>query len=878
MFKIILNAINCDFCSEISIPSLNDLFAKETDKEDNVKLHFSKILDNLYEDIIVLKPIHDDFLVLYSKKSFWKLITPNFPEYMHGRYLKQIFPVFESLGLFEKFTNVYENDCNCEFLLKIYNEDTLIFKGHQNCRKYEDLLFLTTQDITNETLLNEENNGSINPEKKNYYINKYFQESKEVSSLAFSVCDKNGLEWSDEMPIILETSSEKFCSKNFNDYLKKYVVPEDQKALLNIIQSLSEYNPKISHLYRVCTEKGNIKYLRTNLKFIKDEQGYPVRFGWTFEVKEFSDVFSTKNEVLNLQDNLETIEEFSKIALVTFKNGEYTWTSEIYNILKFNPEDYERNINFLDDFILEEDKKEVYSKMQSFTPENNTASSLFRVKDTEGNLKYLNFKIVVNFDVSGNFLYSTGFIQDVTEETLAKEEALILEENFSVIQSSSKIFIGHYENGEYYFTSEIYNILGVKPEDFSKNEDIIKEHVIPEDQEIYDKLTDLSFENPDYNEIYRVKTVYGEIKYLFSQTKGIFDEDKNLIKIVGLIQDVNEETLAKEEALELKENIDAIQKYSKIVISTFQDGNYTWTDEIYNILEINSGDYPDNVNLITLFEDSMVQGEFSEKIRNVSSENPQIYQKCRIKTPMGKIKYLEWYMDSKFDENGELIKTVSFIQEITDTILREQEMKNLLDEREILLEEVHHRVKNNLQLISSFLRLDSRFYKDNPEYVIDKAQNRLDAMALTHEEIYESNNMSQINLKSLFTSVLEGFFHKNKGMYIKRHYDIESDVLVDIDQAMPLSFLLNELAYNVLDHAFPNKDNGNFYLSLKSSEDKVFLNVWDDGVGLPSNVDFNSSNSLGFIVIRRLVEQLNADIHLLDNVSGFGVKVVMSKD
>ena len=97
---------------------------------------------------------------------------------------------------------------------------------------------------------------------------------------------------------------------------------------------------------------------------------------------------------------------------------------------------------------------------------------------------------------------------------------------------------------------------------------IIKEHVIPEDQEIYDKLTSLSFENPDYNEIYRVKTVYGEIKYLFSQTKGIFDEDKNLIKIVGLIQDVTEETLAKEEALELKENIDAIQKYSKIVIST----------------------------------------------------------------------------------------------------------------------------------------------------------------------------------------------------------------------------------------------------------------------------------------------------------------------
>ena len=228
-------------------------------------------------------------------------------------------------------------------------------------------------------------------------------------------------------------------------------------------------------------------------------------------------------------------------------------------------------------------------------------------------------------------------------------------------------------------------------------------------------------------------------------------------------------------------------------------------------------------------------------------------------------------------ESGEYIGKLLTVTDITEKVKRENELEALSEERKFLLQEIHHRVKNNLQLVSSFLSLDSRYYKDDPEYVIGKTQTRIDTMALAHEEVYQSNDVSNIDVEPLIKNVVNDVFNKNNALNIQQNFKIDS-VFIDIDKAMPLSFLINELAVNTTTHAFPNNESGNFFINLESNKNEYVLKVWDDGVGLPEKVNLLSSDSLGFIIIRRLADQLEAELTPLSKVKGFGVKLVFSKD
>ena len=238
-----------------------------------------------------------------------------------------------------------------------------------------------------------------------------------------------------------------------------------------------------------------------------------------------------------------------------------------------------------------------------------------------------------------------------------------------------------------------------------------------------------------------------------------------------------------------------------------------------------------------------------------------------------------WFEIKKTDifEEEEYIGKLLTVTNITDKVNRELELEQLSEERKILLHEIHHRVKNNLQLVSSYLSLDSRYYKNNPNYVIAKTQNRLDTMALAHEEVYKSNDVANIPVEPLIVNVVSDLLTKFNAINIKFKYEID-DIFIDIDKAMPLCFLITEITLNVITHAYPNNSEGNFYIDLKSSENSYILKIWDEGKGLPENVNFSSSDSLGFNIIHRLADQLEAELTLLSDVKGFGVKLVFSKD
>jgi PAS domain S-box-containing protein len=203
-------------------------------------------------------------------------------------------------------------------------------------------------------------------------------------------------------------------------------------------------------------------------------------------------------------------------------------------------------------------------------------------------------------------------------------------------------------------------------------------------------------------------------------------------------------------------------------------------------------------------------------------------------------------------------------REIAERVCVEQRMKDSIKEKETLLQEIHHRVKNNLQVISSLLNLQARTVEDPKTIeVLQESRNRLRSMALIHERLYRSDNLAQVDfgeyLRGL-TSYLVRSYRAAVGAVALR-LDV-SDVSLTIERAVPCGLIVNELVSNALKYAFPDGRRGQITVSLHQVDASVYLAVADDGVGLPKDLEIDALDSLGLQLVHMLTEQLNGRIDL----------------
>jgi PAS domain S-box-containing protein len=190
-------------------------------------------------------------------------------------------------------------------------------------------------------------------------------------------------------------------------------------------------------------------------------------------------------------------------------------------------------------------------------------------------------------------------------------------------------------------------------------------------------------------------------------------------------------------------------------------------------------------------------------------------------------------------------------------------LQTALRQKDVLLKEVHHRVKNNLQVVSSILSLQSG-YVDDPrvQEMFTESQQRIQSMALIHETLYQSRSLERINMadyvRTLATHLVRSYLSPDSQVSLTIN---AAEVFLDVDAAIPCGLLLNELIANCLKHAFPDGRKGEVYVALSSDQaGRVSLVVRDDGVGFPAGVDFRSCGTLGLQLVTSLVEQLQGTI------------------
>ncbi|MGZ7109625.1 MAG: sensor histidine kinase, partial [Methanobacterium sp.] len=277
------------------------------------------------------------------------------------------------------------------------------------------------------------------------------------------------------------------------------------------------------------------------------------------------------------------------------------------------------------------------------------------------------------------------------------------------------------------------------------------------------------------------------------------------------------------------------------------------------------------------YDQEELVGNSVEMIFADENQNVMFRSNYSSNTKINAISHVETYLKSK---NGKIIpvllsdsviknkdnQTVGIvcigndIKEIKDA---QYKVKASLEEKEVLLREIHHRVKNNLQIISSLLNIQSNYIKDDEDLeLLRESQSRIKSMAIIHEGLYKSNDFTHINFKDYIHSLIQ---------YISVHYNVSTkiqinvevkNVMLNIETAVPCGLIINELVTNSIKHAFPNGNGGKIKVSLNSKNGICSLRVSDNGIGFPANIDFRNSRTLGLRLVNILSNQLDGNIVL----------------
>jgi len=253
-------------------------------------------------------------------------------------------------------------------------------------------------------------------------------------------------------------------------------------------------------------------------------------------------------------------------------------------------------------------------------------------------------------------------------------------------------------------------------------------------------------------------------------------------------------------------------------------------------------------------------------INDIITEKKSIVYESEVLSKSSKHYWLSSTLTPIFNEQGDLKSIVVIETDITLRKKMEEQIKAALDEKGLLLREIHHRVKNNLQIIISLFNLQTSYIDDDKAYqALKEGQDRIKSMALIHERFYQSDGISKIDFDDYSRKLIEYLYTSFKINPSSIVVDIKiENVRLDIDTAVPCGLIINEIVSNAFKHAFKDKDKGHIDIILKNAGDgEYYLEIKDDGIGMPTDFNLETADSLGFQLIQALSDQLDGKLELV---------------
>ena len=270
-------------------------------------------------------------------------------------------------------------------------------------------------------------------------------------------------------------------------------------------------------------------------------------------------------------------------------------------------------------------------------------------------------------------------------------------------------------------------------------------------------------------------------------------------------------------------------------------------------------------------EESLVDWDhlLSGKIKNFSREQTYVRKDGGILSANVTVSLVR-------DSNNNPNYFVAVFEDITERKEYERQLEESINEKEVLLKEVHHRVKNNMQVISSILNLQSSYITDeNALGIIRESQDRIKSMSFVHESLYQSKTLSEVNFAEYIQNITRNLYHSygrpEGGIELEFELD---NIYLNLDTSIPCGLIINEVVSNSLKYAFQGREKGKIKIVFaKVSDDKMKLIISDDGIGLPKDFDIENAESLGLQLVTTLVTQVSGELDIdVSNGTSFGIE------
>ena len=493
---------------------------------------------------------------------------------------------------------------------------------------------------------------------------------------------------------------------------------------------------------------------------------------------------------------------------------------------------------------------------------------------------YISDKIVTLANI--HILSDEGKIYVVSDLTKAENITKSVEEQKKEDDENKATLIEYFSqtgsfykaHDEYTWTPGIYNIINRTKETSDAFYNIIFDLVIPEDKPLVEELLGtMSPETDTYENIIRIKTPGGHIKYLDTYLYSKFDENGEEVSSYGLFKDISIDS-HKHLTRPVDFMLNGFNHNSKLSLLVEPlSKRYEFSEGFYKMIEVPKSEYIHNESILNNIVEEDVRRELEKLIAGDITEVNKVLT-YKVKGDKENSKVCELFIE-RF-RYGNKNHSIGFLTDITLPRKKQQELIKSNATKNILIKEVHHRVKNNLQVLNSFLNLEKRAYGDNPNRILDNMQARLSSLALLHEKTYNTDDFININLEDYMKdqdSTLHMLFGAKN---INFTSDVDPRIHLSMDVITPLLLIVDELTMNAIKHAFPDPDMPNKTISKKIDfiDDNICeLILKDNGVGL-KDPDALVNHNLGWEIINNLTRQINGELELLDCEVGTGFRII----
>ncbi len=583
-----------------------------------------------------------------------------------------------------------------------------------------------------------------------------------------------------------------------------------------------------------------------------------------------------------------TIFNSSKEGIIIAKNGVIVdYNNNFLEMFDLSPEDLKGKAGI--DYIPEIQEgnpttRDEIIKILGYVFNGNGSRSFEWSHKKKDNTKFY-CEISLSLYIFNNAKYIIAVVHDITTIRNTQEE--LRQKNLQLTTALENSQIGLWDwnlkTGNFFHDKIYYSMLGYDKADFGPDFDLWKNNMHKDDFEEVNELLEAHKEGltPTYESTFRLRSKNGEWRCILDKGKAVErNQDGKAIHIIGTHQDITKQMEIDYALQKSEKNYRTLVETSKDLIFKLDlEGNLIYynkstKDQLFNLPIENKS----HLNLYDIIYHEDIQ-KAKQNVELVSKGKHLFGAEFRIQDSKKKIIYIQISSSPIYNSSGKIDEILVIGRDITDQREAEMLLKNNLEhlailkqdleaslrEKKALLREIQHRVKNNLQILSAITIMHEKSASTEKEKnFLKDFQQRISAISKIHETLYRSEDFEKMNLSEYIPDLVNNLVlsYNIDVNRIKVNFLIEK-LMIGLNNAMHIGLIVNELVSNAFKYAFPKKMKGEIMIKVKTNDDhNIILQVKDNGIGFPREIDFHKSNSMGLRIIRTSVRQLEGEILL----------------